>query len=154
MSWTLTTPPRPLAQEIKQHDPTVRLIAVHDVKRDMVYGLAFYRNQPMIHYEDGVPDQDHILVIPTGDQAALDRLPHRPRFTSHSFFTRARAWPSTRSSPASKLGSPAYLPCFVSTMAKRSVVVQHGKKNQQTRYSNRKRELHVRHPPNLTSPPR
>ncbi len=64
---------RPLAQEIKQHDPSDKLVAVQDVKRDMVYGLAFYRNQPMIHYEDGVPDQEHILVIPTNDQAALDR---------------------------------------------------------------------------------
>jgi 4-amino-4-deoxy-L-arabinose transferase-like glycosyltransferase len=66
---------RPLAQEIAQHAPGVRLVAVQDVKRDMVYGLAFYRNQPMIHYEDdGVPTQEHILVIRSNDQADLDRF--------------------------------------------------------------------------------
>jgi 4-amino-4-deoxy-L-arabinose transferase-like glycosyltransferase len=65
---------RPLAQEIAQHAPGVKFVAVQDVKRDMVYGLAFYRNQPMIHYEDeGVPPQEHILVIHSNDQADLDR---------------------------------------------------------------------------------
>jgi 4-amino-4-deoxy-L-arabinose transferase-like glycosyltransferase len=66
---------RPLAREIAQHAPGVRLVAVQDVKRDMVYGLAFYRDQPMIHYEeDGVPAQAHILVIHSNDQADLDRF--------------------------------------------------------------------------------
>jgi 4-amino-4-deoxy-L-arabinose transferase-like glycosyltransferase len=66
---------RPLAREIAQHAPGVRLVAVQDVKRDMVYGLAFYRDQPMIHYEeDGVPAQAHILVIHSNDQTDLDRF--------------------------------------------------------------------------------
>jgi hypothetical protein len=45
----------------------------------MDYGLAFYRNQPMIHYStDGVPTAEHILVIPASDAAELDRwLPGR-----------------------------------------------------------------------------
>jgi hypothetical protein len=39
----------------------------------MDYGLAFYRNQPMIHYDsDGVPAAEHILVIRANDTADLD----------------------------------------------------------------------------------
>jgi 4-amino-4-deoxy-L-arabinose transferase-like glycosyltransferase len=70
---------RPLAREIQQQAPGVPLIAVESVKRDMDYGLAFYRNQPMIHYStDGVPTAEHILVIPASDAAELDRwLPGR-----------------------------------------------------------------------------
>ncbi len=65
---------RPLAQEIAQHAPGETIVALQDVKRDMDYGLAFYRNEPLIHYDrDGVPDQQHILVIHSSDQADLDR---------------------------------------------------------------------------------
>jgi hypothetical protein len=65
---------RPLAQEIARQAPNDRLIALQSVKRDMDYGLAFYRNQPMIHYDhDGVPAEEHILVLPSNDQADLDR---------------------------------------------------------------------------------
>lgn len=57
---------RPLAQEIGRQAPDVKLVATQDLKRDMDYGLAFYRNEPMIHYGvDGVPSQEHLLVIPT-----------------------------------------------------------------------------------------
>jgi 4-amino-4-deoxy-L-arabinose transferase-like glycosyltransferase len=64
---------RPLAREIQQRAPGVPLVAVEAVKRDMDYGLAFYRNQPMIHYSiDGVPPGEHVLVIPASDTADLD----------------------------------------------------------------------------------
>ena len=49
---------RPLAREIQLQAPDVKLVATDAIKRDMDYGLAFYRNQPMIHYStDGVPQQ-------------------------------------------------------------------------------------------------
>jgi hypothetical protein len=41
---------RPLAREMQQQAPEVRVVAVEDVKRDMVYGLAFYRNEQPIEY--------------------------------------------------------------------------------------------------------
>ena len=64
---------RPLAREIQQQAPGVPLVAVEGVKRDMDYGLAFYRNQEMIHYStDGVPTAEHVLVIPANDTAELD----------------------------------------------------------------------------------
>jgi 4-amino-4-deoxy-L-arabinose transferase-like glycosyltransferase len=65
---------RPLAREIQQQAPGVPLVALDSVKRDMDYGLAFYRNQPMIHYDiDGVPAAEHVLVIPASDTAELNR---------------------------------------------------------------------------------
>jgi 4-amino-4-deoxy-L-arabinose transferase-like glycosyltransferase len=65
---------RPLAREIQQQAPDVSLVAVEGVKRDMAYGLAFYRNQPMIHYSaDGVPAAEHILIIPANETATLDQ---------------------------------------------------------------------------------
>ena len=65
---------RPLAAEITRYAPGIKLVATEAVKRDMVYGLAFYRNEPLIHYSlDGVPSQEHVLVIPANDTADLDR---------------------------------------------------------------------------------
>jgi 4-amino-4-deoxy-L-arabinose transferase-like glycosyltransferase len=66
---------RPLAREMQQKAPEVRLVAVLDVKRDMVYGLAFYRNDQPIEYDtDGVPVGEHLLVVPAKDIPALDHL--------------------------------------------------------------------------------
>jgi len=69
---------RPLARQIAQAAPDVPLVAVHDVRRDLDYGLAFYRNQKIAHYSsdgktvDSVPEQEHVLVIPTRE---ADELP-------------------------------------------------------------------------------
>jgi len=65
---------RPLAREIQRLAPDVKLVATDRIKRDMDYGLAFYRNQPMIHYDtNGVPDAEHLLVIRANDTLDLDR---------------------------------------------------------------------------------
>ncbi len=65
---------RPLAREIQQQAPDVKLVATDRIKRDMDYGLAFYRNEPMVHYgTDGVPAAEHILVVRANDTADLDR---------------------------------------------------------------------------------
>jgi 4-amino-4-deoxy-L-arabinose transferase-like glycosyltransferase len=65
---------RPLAREIQQQAPDVKLVATNHIKRDMDYGLAFYRNQPMVHYTtDGVPDAEHLLVLRANDTEDLDR---------------------------------------------------------------------------------
>jgi 4-amino-4-deoxy-L-arabinose transferase-like glycosyltransferase len=66
---------RPLAREMAQQAPNIHPVAVQDVKRDMIYGLAFYRNQPLINYEaDGIPDAEHLLVIPSTQSATLPQL--------------------------------------------------------------------------------
>jgi 4-amino-4-deoxy-L-arabinose transferase-like glycosyltransferase len=66
---------RPLAREIQQKAPDIKLVAVVDVRRDLDYGLAFYRNQPIIHYStDGVPAGEHILIIRANEAPELDTL--------------------------------------------------------------------------------
>ncbi|GAC1356559.1 MAG: hypothetical protein NVSMB3_02860 [Acidobacteriaceae bacterium] len=65
---------RPLAAEIARKAPGVEIVATEEVRRDMDYGLAFYRNHATTHYStDGVPAQEHILVIRSSDTTALDR---------------------------------------------------------------------------------
>ncbi len=40
----------------------------------MDYGLAFYRNSPLVHYNtDGVPAEEHLLVIPANNTSELNR---------------------------------------------------------------------------------
>ncbi len=57
---------RPLAREIAAVAPRASVVATLDVRRDMVYGLAFYRNHEVLNYAtDGVPPEAHVLVIPT-----------------------------------------------------------------------------------------
>jgi 4-amino-4-deoxy-L-arabinose transferase-like glycosyltransferase len=64
---------RPLAQEMASKAPDVKTVAVESVRRDLDYGIAFYRNQPTVHYsQDGVPAEEHLLVIPARDTAALE----------------------------------------------------------------------------------
>ncbi len=65
---------RPLAAEIQQAAPDIHTVAEHDVRRDMVYGLAFYRNEEILPYKDGVPEETHVLVIPTKEVSQLDQL--------------------------------------------------------------------------------
>jgi 4-amino-4-deoxy-L-arabinose transferase-like glycosyltransferase len=68
---------RPLAQQIEKAAPNVPLLAVQDVRRDLDYGLAFYRNEALVHYDkDGVPDEEHLLVLPTREVPKLDELLH------------------------------------------------------------------------------
>ncbi len=63
---------RPLAREIAVAAPDVRHVAMLDVRRDLRYGVAFYRNQPITQYRlDGVPEEEHVLVVPTHEVAGL-----------------------------------------------------------------------------------
>lgn len=65
---------RPLAAEIARKAPGVEIVATEQVRRDMDYGLAFYRDHATTHYStDGVPPQEHILVIRSSDTGDLDR---------------------------------------------------------------------------------
>jgi len=65
---------RPLARQMQLQAPTVRPVAVHDVRRDMVYGLSFYRNEePLDYAKDGVPVGEHLLVVPANESAQLDQ---------------------------------------------------------------------------------
>lgn len=54
---------RPLAEKIAGIVPANETVAVFRVRRDIEYGLAFYRNHEVVNYEQsGVPAEQHILV--------------------------------------------------------------------------------------------
>jgi len=47
-------------------------MAVFNVKRDVEYGLNYYRNQPVTRYErDGIPAGKHLLAAPEGSRDAV-----------------------------------------------------------------------------------
>ena len=81
---------RPLAREIEQRSPGTPLLVTHFIRRDMDYGLCFYRKQPLRHYLPqpstpekqfvitGIPQQEHILVLRSDAVSQLpDLLPNR-----------------------------------------------------------------------------
>ena len=54
---------RPLADRLATIAPADETVAVFRVRRDMEYGLAFYRNREVVNYdESGVPPGEHLLV--------------------------------------------------------------------------------------------
>ena len=71
---------RPLAKEIQEEAPAIPTIAVLDVRRDLDYGLAFYRNQIIEHYRDEngvideIPADEHVLVLPSRDTDQLPKM--------------------------------------------------------------------------------
>ncbi len=54
---------RPLAERLDNYAPAAETVAVFRVRRDIEYGLAFYRNHEVANYEEtGVPSEQHLLV--------------------------------------------------------------------------------------------
>ncbi len=73
---------RPLAARLAEVAPPTETVAVFRVRRDIEYGLSFYRNREMANYEvGGVPSEQHILVtrefgrhgVDLHTQAALEK---------------------------------------------------------------------------------
>ncbi len=63
---------RPVARELQQLGAGQEPIAVYKTNRQVEYGLAFYRNQPIDRYERAeVPQVDHLVITRTGLQEEL-----------------------------------------------------------------------------------
>jgi len=63
---------RPLAERLQSTAPGVT-VAVFRVRRDVEYGLSFYRNHEVVNYEDtGVPDEQHVLVARVTGRNGVD----------------------------------------------------------------------------------
>ncbi len=63
---------RPVAREIAQIEGGNRTVAIFKVNREVEYGLAFYRNQPVPRYERGeIPAGDHLVVATQGAEHGL-----------------------------------------------------------------------------------
>jgi 4-amino-4-deoxy-L-arabinose transferase-like glycosyltransferase len=64
---------RPLADRLLNYAPATETVAVFKVRRDMEYGLAFYRNHQVVNYEEsGVPDEQHLLVTRVTGRNGVD----------------------------------------------------------------------------------
>jgi hypothetical protein len=65
---------RPLADRLNYSlVPTVQTVAVFGVRRDIEYGLSFYRNSEVINYEEsGVPDEQHLLAVRVTGRRGVD----------------------------------------------------------------------------------
>lgn len=64
---------RPLAERLAGLAPPDETLAVFRVRRDIKYGLAFYRNQEVVDYQDvGVPDEQHLLVARVTGRNGVD----------------------------------------------------------------------------------
>jgi 4-amino-4-deoxy-L-arabinose transferase-like glycosyltransferase len=66
---------RPLAQQIASIETQPRQLAVYHVRRELEYGLTFYRNQLTLNYDWGaVPQQEHLLIAPENSQVQIAKL--------------------------------------------------------------------------------
>ena len=64
---------RPLAARLATIAPPNETVAVFRARRDMEYGLAFYRNRPVVNYEEtGVPEDEHLLVARVAGRGGAD----------------------------------------------------------------------------------
>jgi hypothetical protein len=64
---------RPLADRLATLVPADETIAVFRVRRDVEYGLSFYRNREVVNYEQsGVPDEQHLLVVRVAGRGGMD----------------------------------------------------------------------------------
>jgi 4-amino-4-deoxy-L-arabinose transferase-like glycosyltransferase len=66
---------RPLALEIAGMQTHPLPLAVYHVRRELEYGLTFYRNQLTLNYDWGaVPQQEHLLVAPENSRTEIEKL--------------------------------------------------------------------------------
>jgi hypothetical protein len=66
---------RPVDARLKNLGVVAEPVAVLNVRRDVEYGLNFYRNQPIARYErDGIPAQEHVVIAKQGSEAAVQAL--------------------------------------------------------------------------------
>ena len=64
---------RPLAEQLDTLAPADETIAVFRVRRDIEYGLSFYRNRQVVNYENsGVPNEQHLLVVRVSGRGGVD----------------------------------------------------------------------------------
>ncbi len=66
---------RPLAREIAGMETHPLPLAVYHVRRELEYGLTFYRNRLTFNYDWGsVPREEHLLVAPENSQVEIAKL--------------------------------------------------------------------------------
>jgi 4-amino-4-deoxy-L-arabinose transferase-like glycosyltransferase len=67
---------RPLAIDLAKLESKHLPLAVFNLRREVEFGLAFYRNQEVSRYENDngqIPEQEHLVVAPAGSREELIR---------------------------------------------------------------------------------
>ena len=87
---------RPLADRLATMVPGNETVAVFGVRRDIEYGLSFYRNSEVVNYEQsGVPDEQHLLVVRVTGRGGVDL--HAPaaleEYLEGRHYEQVFAWP-------------------------------------------------------------
>ncbi len=103
---------RTLAREISAMEPTPAPVAVFGVKRDVDYGLNFYRNERTLNYQGDIPAVAHLLIVPEGKiQDAQSLAPgwkalpvgsYKPQKLEMYWMSRVSPDANSRLSPGSK----------------------------------------------------
>ena len=66
---------RPLAREIANIETHPLPLAVYHVRRELEYGLTFYRNRLTFNYDWGsIPQEEHLLIAPEDSQPEIAKL--------------------------------------------------------------------------------
>jgi len=74
---------RAIQEELNRHVASNVPVAVFDVKRDIAYGLNFYRNQPIWHYEkeglwpdmpSRISEEQHVVIVKQGSLGAVQAV--------------------------------------------------------------------------------
>jgi 4-amino-4-deoxy-L-arabinose transferase-like glycosyltransferase len=87
---------RPLAIKLGTLAPADETVAVFRVRRDIEYGLSFYRNHAVVNYEqDGVPDGQHLLVVRVTGRNGIDlhTLPDLDEYLEGRHYEQLFTWP-------------------------------------------------------------
>jgi 4-amino-4-deoxy-L-arabinose transferase-like glycosyltransferase len=87
---------RPLADKLEAAAPGMGTVAVFRVRRDVEYGLSFYRNHEVVNYEqDGVPDGQHLLVVRVTGRNGVDlhTLPDLDEYLEGRHYEQLFTWP-------------------------------------------------------------
>jgi 4-amino-4-deoxy-L-arabinose transferase-like glycosyltransferase len=64
---------RPLAEKLAAVEPANETVAVFRVRRDVEYGLSFYRNREVVNYDQaGVPKEEHLLIARITGRGGVD----------------------------------------------------------------------------------
>ena len=87
---------RPLADRLATMVPGNETVAVFGVRRDIEYGLSFYRNSEVVNYEQScVPDEQHLLVVRVTGRGGVDL--HAPaaleEYLEGRHYEQVFAWP-------------------------------------------------------------
>jgi 4-amino-4-deoxy-L-arabinose transferase-like glycosyltransferase len=100
---------RPVSAGLEQLESQRATLATYHVRRELQFGLNFYRDQPIASYDGGeVPAGEHLLVAPTGSLPSLQSLLPERRFSRVGGFPQQRLeyyWVSMKpQQPVSSMG--------------------------------------------------